>query len=78
VKSLELNLAKDSTSRVYVFYTHHRPWLKEKDLAFFELATQAGFTTEDILVEHVEPMFQDDRGDEAERGTVYGRSLRWS
>jgi EEF1A N-terminal glycine/lysine methyltransferase len=60
-----------------VFYTHHRPWLKEKDLEFFSLAEQAGFTAEDLLVERVTPMFHDDRGDEAERGTVYGRSLKW-
>ena len=78
MKSLQLNLAKDSSSRVYVFYTHHRPWLKEKDLAFFDLAQEVGFITEELLVEHVNPMFEDDRGDEAERGTVYGRSLRWS
>jgi nicotinamide N-methyltransferase len=78
VKSLHRNLEKHSESRVYVFYTHHRPWLKDKDLAFFELASEAGFTAQDILLEHVAPMFQDDRGDEIERGTVYGRQLKWS
>ena len=78
VKSLLLNLEKNTDSRVYVFYTHHRPWLKEKDLEFFNITSQEGFTAEDLLVQRVTPMFEDDRGDETERGTVYGRSLKWS
>jgi EEF1A N-terminal glycine/lysine methyltransferase len=78
VKSLLLNLEKHEDSRVYVFYTHHRPWLKEKDLLFFDVASKAGFTAHDILLEHVRPMFHDDPGDETERGTVYGRLLMWS
>jgi len=61
-----------------VFYTHHRPWLKEKDLEFFEVARTAGFSMEEVLVEHVQPMFKEDRGDEKERGTVYGRVLKWA
>lgn len=77
VKSLQLTLQHTSDSRVYVFYTHHRPWLKAKDLEFFDLATQEGFTVEDLLVERVRPMFHDDRGDEIERGTVYGKSLKY-
>ena len=77
MKSLVINLEKHADSRVYVFYTHHRPWLKEKDLEFFTLASQQGFTVEDLLVQRVTPMFQDDRGDETERGKVYGRSLKW-
>ena len=78
MKSLVINLDKHADSRVYVFYTHHRPWLKQKDLEFFTLATQEGFAVDDLLVQRVTPMFQDDRGDETERGTVYGRSLKWS
>lgn len=78
VKSLVLNLERNVDSRVYVFYTHHRPWLKQKDLEFFDHAHQAGFTSGDLLVTRVTPMFQDDRGDEMERGTVYGRQLMWS
>jgi len=26
----------------------------------------------------VQPMFKEDRGDEKERGTVYGRVLKWA
>ena len=78
MKSLVLNLEKHADSRVYVFYTHHRPWLKEEDLKFFTLAGEEGFAVEDLLVQRGTPMFQDDRGDETERGTIYGRSLKWS
>jgi EEF1A N-terminal glycine/lysine methyltransferase len=78
VKALQLNLERNPDSRVYVFYTHHRPWLKEKDLEFFDVAREAGFLMEEVLVEHVQPMFKEDRGDEKERGTVYGRLLKWS
>ena len=77
-KSLVLTLERDPDARAYVFYTHHRPWLKEKDLEFFKVATQNGFAVEDLLLQRVKPMFEDDRGDEVERGTVYGRILRWS
>jgi len=52
--------------------------LKEKDLEFFEVAGAAGFSMEEVLVEHVQPMFKEDRGDEKERGTVYGRVLKWA
>jgi nicotinamide N-methyltransferase len=78
VKSLQLNLEKSPEARVYVFYTHHRPWLKEKDLEFFEVAKEAGLVMEEVLVEYVQPMFKEDRGDEKERGTVYGRLLKWA
>ena len=78
MKSLQLNLEKNLDSRVYVFYTHHRPWLKEKDLEFFDVAREAGFLMEEVLVEHLQPTFEEDRGDEKERGTVYGRLLKWS
>ena len=77
VKSIQLCLQHNDEARVYVFYTHHRPWLKEKDLEFFDIAVQAGFSVDDLLTEHHTPMFKDDRGDETERSTVYGRSIKW-
>ena len=61
-----------------MFYSHHRPWLKQKDLEFFEMAKKEGFTVQDLVLQRVTPMFADDRGDEVERGTVYGRSLHWT
>lgn len=43
IKTVQLTLEKSSTSRAYVFFTPYRPWLYEKDMAFFDLARQAGF-----------------------------------
>ena len=64
--------------RALVFFTPHRPWLYEKDLAFFELARQGGFVVQKIFEEVLEkPMFAEDRGDEKMRRTVEGWELRW-
>jgi len=41
------------------------------------LAIQEGFVVEDLVIKQVKPMFDDDRGDEKERGTVYGKSLKY-
>ena len=64
--------------RALVFFTPHRPWLYEKDLAFFELARLEGFVVQKIFEEILEkPMFVEDRGDEKMRRTVEGWELRW-
>lgn len=61
-----------------VFFTPYRPWLLEKDLAFFGLARQAGFDVEKILETKMEKvMFEEDRGDEELRRTVFGYKMTW-
>lgn len=46
-----------------MFFTPYRPWLLEKDLAFFNLAKEAGFTVEKILERVMEKvMFEEDPG----------------
>ncbi|MCJ1306828.1 nicotinamide n-methyltransferase, partial [Agyrium rufum] len=71
-----LRRKKDATA--LVFYTPHRPWLMEKDLAFFELARSEGFVVEKLLEEVMEKaMFDNDRGDEITRRTVFGYAFRW-
>ncbi|EMC99291.1 hypothetical protein BAUCODRAFT_120564 [Baudoinia panamericana UAMH 10762] len=78
VASVQQTLKETSTACALVFFTPYRPWLLEKDLAFFELAREAGFVVDKIL-EHVmdRVMFEEDRGDELLRRTVFGYSLRW-
>jgi nicotinamide N-methyltransferase len=50
----------------------------EKDLAFFDLARQEGFVVEKILEKVMDKvMFEQDRGDELLRRTVFGYELRW-
>lgn len=62
-----------------VFFTPYRPWLFEKDMAFFDLARESGFSVEKILEKKVEKvMFEEDPGDEQLRRTVFGYRLTWA
>ena len=76
--TIQNTLKRSSEAQALVFFTPYRPWLLEKDLAFFDLARQA-----DLLVEKVfekvmdEVMFEEDPGDEKLRRTVFGYSIRW-
>ena len=61
--TVSLTLRRNPASRVLVFFTPYRPWLLEKDLAFFDLAQQRGFVVEKILEKVMDKvMFEADRG----------------
>lgn len=63
IKTVELTLKKSPNSKAYVFFTPYRPWLLEKDLAFFELAREAGFTVVKTLEKVMDKvMFEEDPG----------------
>lgn len=63
LSSVEQALKKSTTSVALVFFTPYRPWLLEKDLAFFDLAREAGFEVEKVLQQVMDRvMFADDRG----------------
>lgn len=56
-------LKRESTSVALVFFTPYRPWLLQKDLAFFDLAQNAGFMVEKVLEKVMERvMFEEDPG----------------
>ncbi|KAI5840494.1 S-adenosyl-L-methionine-dependent methyltransferase [Morchella snyderi] len=62
-----------------VFFTPHRPWLLSEDLAFFQVAEEAGFEVRKVLERKLEaPMFEEDPGDRELRRTVFGYELRWA
>jgi len=63
VKTIRQTLTKTATARALVFFTPYRPWLLQKDLAFFDLAREAGFAVSKIF-EHVmdKVMFTEDPG----------------
>ncbi|KFY30110.1 hypothetical protein V493_02134, partial [Pseudogymnoascus sp. VKM F-4281 (FW-2241)] len=64
--------------KALVFFTPYRPWLFEADMAFFELAREAGLVVEKVAEEKMEKvMFEEDRGDEEVRKTVFGYVLTW-
>lgn len=79
VSTVRRTLKRTSKSKALVFFTPYRPWLLEKDMAFFKLAVDAGFEVEKIWEEVLDTvMFENDPGDELLRRTVFGYKLRWT
>lgn len=71
-------LARTREARALVFFTPYRPWLLEKDMAFFEVCRVRGLVVEKVVEERMENvMFEGDRGDEELRRTVFGFEVRW-
>lgn len=78
VSSIVSTLAHKPEARALVFFTPYRPWLLDKDLAFFDLCKVRGLHVEKVVEELMEKvMFEEDRGDERLRRTVFGYELRW-
>ncbi|CZS90669.1 hypothetical protein WAI453_004046 [Rhynchosporium graminicola] len=78
VATIEHTLLKSEEAKALVFFTPYRPWLYEKDMAFFDLVREKGFSVEKVLEEKMEKvMFEEDRGDEELRRTVFGYVVRW-
>lgn len=63
LQTLSRTLKRTSEARALVFFTPYRPWLLDKDLAFFDLAAKAGFVVTKILESVMEKvMFEEDPG----------------
>ena len=78
LSTVQATLSKDNGSRALVFFTPYRPWLYEKDMAFFDLVRGEGMKVEKVLEEKMEKvMFEKDRGDEELRRTVFGYEVTW-
>ncbi|KAJ2805867.1 Protein N-terminal and lysine N-methyltransferase efm7 [Coemansia guatemalensis] len=57
----------------FVFFTHHRPWLAEKDMEFITRAhDEMDLDVTRVAEIHTGVMFPEDPGDEQVRGTVHG------
>jgi len=79
VKSIEQTLKKEKDAKALVFFTPYRPWLFQKDMAFFEVVKERGFLVAKVLEEKMERvMFEGDPGDEELRRTVFGFVVRWN
>ncbi|KAL2057194.1 hypothetical protein ABVK25_002247 [Lepraria finkii] len=71
-------LAHTSEAEALVFFTPYRPWLLENDMAFFDLCRDKGLEVQRVVEEVMEKvMFEDDKGDEMLRRTVFGFEVRW-
>lgn len=78
INSVRGSLERSPQSVALVFFTSHRPHLQHKDLAFFDLAREAGFAVAQVHEQVMEkPMFEVDQGDELTRRTVSGYELTW-
>ncbi|KAJ1896398.1 Protein N-terminal and lysine N-methyltransferase efm7 [Kickxella alabastrina] len=76
--SLAEDGSKTSGGEAYVFFTHHRPWLADKDMAFIGRAREElGLEVTRVVEEYTGAMFEDDPGDERVRGTVHGFRLAY-
>lgn len=78
IKTIREALGRRRESVAYVVFTSYRPWLRHKDLAFFDAAREAGFVVEKLLEDRLEkPMFEGDPGDLEVQKTVTGWTVRW-
>ena len=63
IKTVQLTLKRTLASKAYVFFTPYRPWLLPKDLAFFDLAREAGFIVTKTFEKVMDKvMFEEDPG----------------
>jgi nicotinamide N-methyltransferase len=63
IHTVQLTLKKAPGAKAYVFFTPYRPWLLQKDLAFFDLAREAGFVVEKTFEKVMDKvMFEEDPG----------------
>lgn len=70
--TVQQTLKKSVDAQALVFFTPYRPWLLEKDLAFFELARAGGFAVEKILEKIMDKvMFEEDPGVSILMANVY-------
>ncbi|WPH02333.1 nicotinamide N-methyltransferase-like protein Nnt1 [Acrodontium crateriforme] len=75
--TVQQTLSHSPSAQALVFFTPYRPWLLQKDLAFFDLAREGGFEVEKIMEKVMDKvMFEEDPGDELLRRTVFGYRLR--
>lgn len=63
LRSVQQTLKKTADARALVFFTPYRPWLLEKDLAFFDIAREGGLVVTKIFETVMEKvMFEEDPG----------------
>lgn len=76
LETVKKTLRKAANTQALVFFTPYRPWLLHKDLAFFDLARNAGFVVE-RLFENVmdDVMFKNDPGVGCLEAFIHTRSM---
>lgn len=78
VKTIKETMKKTADSKAFVFFTSYRPWLKDVDMGFFDVARDAGLEVEQVLEKMLDkPLFENDPGDLDVQKTVKGFIVRW-
>ena len=78
VSTIREALAPRPDARALVFFTPYRPWLLEKDMAFFDLCRERGLVVQKVMEEVLDKvLFENDKGNELLRRTIFGYELRW-
>jgi nicotinamide N-methyltransferase len=78
VKTISECLKKTRSAKAYVFFTSYRPWKRDLDMKFFDLAREDGFVVEQVEERKLEkPLFENDPGDLDVQKTVRGFVVRW-
>lgn len=78
VKTIRETMRRSRESAAYVFFTSYRPWKKDLDMGFFDVARNAGFDVEQVQERKLDkPLFENDPGDLDVQKTVKGFEIRW-
>ncbi|KAF7538325.1 hypothetical protein G7Z17_g12665 [Cylindrodendrum hubeiense] len=78
IKTIRETLRKTRDSVAYVFFTSYRPWKKEMDERFFDIAREQGFEVEQVSERRLDkPLFDNDPGDLDVQKMVRGFAVRW-
>lgn len=78
VKTIKETMQATRDSAAYVFFTSYRPWKQDLDMAFFDVARNAGLEVEQVTEKKLEkPLFEGDPGDLDVQKTVKGFVVRW-
>ncbi|KAK4676996.1 Protein N-terminal and lysine N-methyltransferase efm7 [Podospora pseudoanserina] len=78
IKTIRETLKRTREAKAYVVFCSYRPWLREKDLKFFDLCREDGFEVEQILEKKMDKkLFEEDPGDEEILKTVTGWVVSW-
>lgn len=78
VKTIRETMKKTPDSVAYVFFTSYRPWKRDLDMRFFDIARDAGFEVERVAEKKLEkPLFENDPGDLDVQKTVNGFTVKW-
>ena len=88
VLSMQKTLTRSADAKALVFFSPHRPWVFDKDMAFFDLAREMGFLVEKVLERKMDkamlvengPVRRSvhDVGDEEVRKVIFGYQLGWA